>query len=79
MTSATIVLDIRRITKKGYPVKIRVTNKKTKYILTNFFQDGKSLKKTEQVKNRQKKLDQELDYCLENNLDFEDSRPLQGT
>jgi len=43
MVSARLVLDIRRATKKGYPVKIRGIDKVTRYVGTSIFQKNEVL------------------------------------
>ncbi|WP_313376337.1 phage integrase SAM-like domain-containing protein, partial [Chishuiella sp.] len=78
---ADIILDTRRITKKGYPVKIRVHDvrllkiQKTPhlYIKTNIYQNSQVLKMSPELKKRDFELSKQLDYCVSNNLTIEDS------
>ena len=78
---ADIILDTRRITKKGYPVKIRVHDvrllkiQKTPhlYIKTNIYQNSHVLKMSPELKKRDFELSKQLDYCISNNLTIEDS------
>lgn len=74
MIIAEIVLDKRRITKKGYPVKIRIydtiaaKNKisNREYISLGIYQNNESLKLTPDLKRREIDLIDQVRYCNEN-------------
>ena len=70
MIKATIILDDRRKTAKGYPVKIRC---KRTYINLGIYQATKKLKRTPEIIDREIKLVNEINYCNKNNLTFEES------
>jgi len=70
MIKATIILDIRRKTKKGFPVKIRC---KRTYINLGIYQSTTKLKRTPEIIDREIKLAHEINYCNKNNLSFEES------
>ena len=70
MIKATIILDARYKTSRGYPVKIRC---KRTYINLGIYQSTKKLKYTPEIIERENKLRQELAYINKNNLKFEDA------
>jgi len=74
MITAIIIVDTRRITNKGYPIKIRVYNqeeKQNKYILTKKYQLEKDLVIDSEIRKLQYDIDERLIYCRRNNLDFD--------
>ncbi|WP_313094263.1 site-specific integrase [Empedobacter sp.] len=74
MITAVIIVDTRRITNKGYPIKIRVYNqeeKQNKYILTKKYQLEKDLVIDSEIRKLQYDIDERLIYCRRNNLDFD--------
>lgn len=73
MITASVILDTRRKTKKGFPVKIRVTKKISRYIPLKIYQKSKKLKITPEIKHRQLKLIQEVNFCNQNRLNLSDS------
>lgn len=76
MITAAIIVDTRRITNKGYPIKIRVYNqeeKQNKYILVKKYQLEKELIIDSEIRKLQYDLDERLIYCRRNNLDFNSS------
>ena len=82
LTSAAIILDTRRKTKNGYPIKIRVQNKTAKYIHLNEYSEKKHFKDTvlpshpdyRRLKafllKRESDLIREVDYCNEHRLNL---------
>ena len=85
-TKATLTLDKRRATKKGYPVKILVRNGKKKYISTPWYAyedqwkgEGPTPKHPDyrllkiEVAKRISRLNDEVLYCIEHGLDLEQS------
>lgn len=85
-TKATLTLDKRRATKKGYPVKILVRNGKKKYVPTPWYAfenewkgEGPTTKHPNyrllkvEVNKRKARLDEEVLYCIEHNLNLEKS------
>jgi integrase len=85
LTSATILLDTRRKTKNGYPIKIRVQNRVAKYIHLNEYCDMRYWKDTvlpshpdyKRLKafllKRESDLIREVDYCNEHRLNLSQS------
>lgn len=73
MITASIILDTRRKTKKGFPVKIRITKKNSRYISLKIYQKSEKLKITPEIKHRQLKLIQEVNFCNQNRLNLDDS------
>ncbi len=73
MINAKIILDTRRETKKGFPVKIRVTCGISKYVSLKIFQKNKKLKITPEIRHRNLKLVQEVEFCNKNRLDLDTS------
>lgn len=85
-TLAKIILDTRREAKNGFPIKIQVYNKTTKYISLNIYSkkehwNGSNVNEKhpnfrtvfQKINKRQLKLYDEVDYCNDNNLDLEAS------
>lgn len=85
-TKATLTLDKRRATKKGYPIKILVRNGKKKYISTPWYAyedqwkgEGPTPKHPDyrllkiEVAKRISRLNDEVLYCIEHGLDLEQS------
>ncbi|WCM42390.1 site-specific integrase [Flavobacterium sp. CBA20B-1] len=74
MISAEIIIDDRRKTKKGFPVKIRIydslekENSPHRYIPLKVYQNSKILKLDSFLKRRYLDLEKEIDYCNKNNL-----------
>lgn len=74
MISAVIILDTRRKSARGYPVKIRVHrsgSKVHKYIKTGIYQWGEKLEMTLDIKKRDILLQDELNFVNENRLNLE--------
>ena len=85
-TSALIILDKRRSTPKGYPIKIRITNKGSKYVSLNEYSELEHWNETNvnkshpnyrklffKLNKRALQLTEEIDYCNDNNLDLNQS------
>lgn len=67
MITATIIVDTRRSTKKGFPIKIRVYNseqKQNKYILLKKYQLETELVIDSEIRKLQYELDERLIYLL---------------
>ncbi|MFL1896847.1 tyrosine-type recombinase/integrase [Aquimarina sp. 2-A2] len=75
MVSAEIIVDTRRKTKQGYPIKIRVfkSGEGHKYISLKVYSNTKNLKFTPFLNKRALQLEDEVNYCNENNFDFKHS------
>lgn len=73
MVDAQIILDTRRKTKKGYPVKIRVYSKTYRYIPLRVYSDTTRLKFTPFLTKRAAQLVEEVEYCNTNKLNLEQS------
>lgn len=77
MISATIIVDTRRQTKKGFPLKIRIFDQinSHRYIPLNIYQieNSKEIIRTSFVVQREFELLKELEYCNKNFLDLEQS------
>ncbi|MGV0854826.1 phage integrase SAM-like domain-containing protein [Empedobacter brevis] len=76
MITAEIILDTRRKTKKGYPVKIRIydTNlQKHEYVGLKIYQDSEHLISDNLIKQRDYKLVKELEFITSKNLDLKES------
>lgn len=75
MITATIILDSRRKTLNGYPVKIRVLErgKPHKYISLNIYQNEPELKMTPELKERDFRLIRELKFINDNKLNLEEA------
>lgn len=76
MIIAEIVLDIRRKTKKGFPVKIRVYDtiiKKHDYISLKMYQNEESLKSDNLIKQREFELIKELEFINSRNMSLSES------
>jgi len=79
MITAEIIIDDRRKTKKGFPVKIRIYDSlergKTphKYIPLKIYQPGPSVKYDSHLKRKFLDLEKELEYCNKNNLRLEEA------
>lgn len=76
MIIAEIVLDIRRKTKKGFPVKIRVYDtiiKKHDYISLKMYQNEESLKSDNLIKQREFELIKELEFVNSKNFNLTES------
>lgn len=76
MITATIIVDTRRLTKKGFPIKVRVYNseqKQNKYILVKKYQFETELVIDSEIRKLQYELDERLIYCRRNYLDFNSS------
>ncbi|MEG0917981.1 MAG: hypothetical protein RSF68_13295 [Myroides sp.] len=77
MITAEIIIDDRRKTKKGYPVKIRIydslekTNSPHRYIPLKVYQDTNKLKLDSNLKRRYLDLEKEIEYCNKNHLRLE--------
>ncbi|MEL4307387.1 phage integrase SAM-like domain-containing protein [Joostella sp. CR20] len=81
MIKATIIVDTRRKTKNGYPIKIRVrdSERNDKIIPLYTYSQTKKLKQTATIIERNANLIKELKYCNDNKLDFETSlRVIEG-
>lgn len=85
-TSALIILDKRRNTSKGYPIKIRVTNKGSKYVTLNEYSELEHWGETNvnkshpnhrklffKLNKRNLQLTEEIECCNNNNLDLNQS------
>ena len=85
-TKAKIILDTRYQGKQGYPIKIRITNKGTKYIplglysMAEDWDDGNVIgshpdyrKLNNKITKRKLQLLQEIEYCNDNELDLDQS------
>lgn len=72
MISASIIVDTRRKTKNGYPIKIRIHDQihAHRYINLKVYQIEKILIRTPIVVQREFQLNQELEYCNKNKLDI---------
>jgi len=76
MITATFIVDTRRATKKGFPIKIRIYNKDSKqnsYITTGKYQFADELIIDTEIRRLQYQLDERLMYCQRNNLNFDTS------
>src|SRR5690606_24071128 len=81
MISAEIILDTRRKTKKGYPIKIRVYDsvayknglKCRDYVNLKVYQDSEVLKLTSDLKRRDLDLIRQVEFCNTNNLNLIES------
>lgn len=77
MIAASIIIDTRRITKKGYPLKIRVHDfiNSHRYIPLKVYQQEKSNKiiKTSFLIQREFELDKEIEFCNKNGFNLEQS------
>lgn len=76
MITATLIVDTRRETKKGFPVKIRVYDRGDKslsYILVKKYQFKKELVIDSEIRKIQYDIDERLSYCNRNNLNFENT------
>ncbi|GAA4274952.1 phage integrase SAM-like domain-containing protein [Aquimarina gracilis] len=57
--------------KKGYLIRIKLyNNRKYLFIKTDLYQNQKKLKHTGQIKERQEKLDKQIDYCNNSRMDL---------
>lgn len=74
MITAEIIIDLRRKTKKGYPLKIRIydtlENKSSphKYIPLKLYQEGPEIVYNSFLKRRSLDLEKEIEYCNNNFL-----------
>lgn len=74
MISAEIIIDDRRKTKKGYPVKIRIYDSLEKntsphrYIPLKVYQESKTIKLDSNLKRKSLELEKEVEYCNKNHL-----------
>ncbi|MDY8137547.1 phage integrase SAM-like domain-containing protein [Aquimarina sp. 2201CG5-10] len=74
MIKAQLIIDSRRATTKGYPIKIEIySGRKYKYLGLNKYQKTKKLKLTSDLIKRMSSLEEEVSYCNANNLSLEDS------
>ena len=76
MITAEIILDTRRKTKKGYPVKIRIYDTNTKkhdYISLKIYQDNDKLKPDNLIKQREFELIKELEFVNSRNMNLKES------
>jgi len=79
MISAEIILDDRRKSKKGYPIKIRIYDslekKETpyKYIPLKIYQPGPDINYCAQLKRRSLDLENEIEFCNNNLLKLNDA------
>lgn len=75
MVNAEIIVYTSYKTKKGYPIKIRVytSGKERKYIPLKVYSNTKKLKFTPFLNKRALQLEDEVNYCNENNFDFKHS------
>ncbi|KQC34008.1 hypothetical protein AAU57_12200 [Nonlabens sp. YIK11] len=79
MIEAEIILDTRRKSDKGFPLKIRVYDSKQKkhaYISLRQYQATKKIKITEYIANRERQLQKEVVYCNENGFGLALSKEL---
>ncbi|MFV0189124.1 MULTISPECIES: phage integrase SAM-like domain-containing protein [unclassified Empedobacter] len=76
MITAEIILDLRRKTKKGFPVKIRVYDsviKKHDYVSLKIYQNEESLKSDNLIKQREFELIKELEFVNSRNMSLVES------
>ena len=75
MITALIIVDTRRVTKNGYPLKIRIHDQinSHRYINLKLYQEDKKLIRKPILVQREFQLNQEVDYCNKNGLDLEES------
>ncbi|MBO6213746.1 phage integrase SAM-like domain-containing protein [Algoriella sp.] len=75
MITASIILDTRRETKNGFPLKIRIHDQihPHRYINLKIYQANRELIRTPIIIQREYQLIKELEYCNVNNLDLEQS------
>lgn len=81
MISAEIILDTRRKTKNGYPIKIRVYDSVAyknghrcrDYVNLKAYQDSEVLKLTSDLKRRDLDLIRQVEFCNTNNLNLIES------
>ena len=76
MITAEIILDLRRKTKKGFPVKIRVYDsviKKHDYVSLKIYQNEESLKSDNLIKQREFELIKELEFVNSRNMSLAES------
>ncbi|MFC5046289.1 phage integrase SAM-like domain-containing protein [Aquimarina hainanensis] len=74
MIKADIVIDTRRASKDGYPVKIQIySGRKYKFISLKTYQKSKRLKITPGLARRISELEDEVNFCNNNNLSLEQS------
>ncbi|KZS41925.1 hypothetical protein AWE51_00315 [Aquimarina aggregata] len=74
MIEASIIVETKRKTAKGYPIKIEVYSKrKYKYIGLKKYQNSKTLKIDSEIANRLSNLEKEVEYCNKLNLDLDSS------
>lgn len=76
MITAEIILDTRRKTKKGFPIKIRVYDtliKKHDYVSLKLYQNEESLKSDNLIKQREFELIKELEFVNSRNMSLTES------
>jgi len=75
MITALIIVDTRRSTKQGFPLKIRVHDQihSHRYINLKLYQNEKELIRTPFLVQREFQLNQEIEYCNKNGLNLEQS------
>ena len=75
MITALIIVDTRRSTKNGFPLKIRFHDQIHPHLYINLkmYQHGKELIRTPFLVQREYQLNQEVEYCNKNGLNLEQS------
>jgi len=78
LIKADIIVDTRSVSKKNnnqYPVKIRIYDGKNphRYIALKKYQSSKELKKDLIIRQREVRLDEELEYINKNSLNLDDA------
>ncbi|MGV0964950.1 phage integrase SAM-like domain-containing protein [Empedobacter falsenii] len=76
MITAEIILDLRRKTKKGFPVKIRVYDsliKKHDYVSLKIYQNEEILKSDNLIKQREFELIKELEFVNSRNMNLSEA------
>jgi hypothetical protein len=76
MLSVTPYIDTRRATKKGYPVKVRIYDSKsrnTKLMGIGEYQTKKNLVMTSRVTQIMNRYQERIDFCNEHSLSWEES------
>lgn len=79
MIEAEIILDTRKKSKNGYPLKIRVYDTKVqkhRYIALKKYQNTKKLRVDSEIAKRERSLQKEVDYCNDNGFNLDISKKL---
>ena len=70
--NSSLWVDVRRKTKKGYPVKIVINyNKKNKLISSGLYQNTKTLKHTTEVVGLLDQIKEASAFCNDNDIPLE--------